>query len=98
MALTVPALHAEPLIQLENGSFEMVPSGKGWRLPKAWSVVSGAGRNGSKAVVWDNDDQKHYTFPFQQLKAYPGARFRIHGWVKVERVLPVGLRASGGRA
>ena len=85
MAMTVPALHAEPLIQLENGSFEMAPSGKGWRLPKAWSVVSGAGRNGSKAVVWDNDDQKHYTFPFQQLKAYPGARFRIHGWVKVER-------------
>ena len=53
-ALTAFAF-AEAEIKLENGNFESTENG-GWNLPKGWSIVSGAGRNGSKALVWDNED------------------------------------------
>lgn len=82
-ALTAFAF-AEAGIKLENGNFESAGNG-GWDLPKGWSIVSGAGRNGSKALVWDNEDPQHYTFPHYQMSAEPGARFRFRGWVKAER-------------
>ena len=68
-----------------NGDFESAPDGKGWSIPKAWAVVSGVGRNGSKALVWENADPDYYGFPFQQMDVEPGSCFRFGCWLKVER-------------
>lgn len=86
-AVLVPALAvAEADLVLSDGSFETAPAAATWHVPsKAWSVVAGAGRNGSKAVVWDNDDPNLYVYPHQQLRAVPGSRFRFQGWVKADR-------------
>ena len=84
-AVAAATVFAETEIKLVNGDFEASPNGAAWSIPKAWSIVPGAGRNGSKALVWDNDDPKHYAFPIQQLVAEPGARFCFRAWVKAER-------------
>ena len=70
---------------LVNGNFDQMPLGKGWNLPKAWSVNPKVGRNGTAALVWENDDPKHYAFPNQRFKVSPGAVLRFGGWTKVER-------------
>ena len=70
---------------LVNGGFDQMTVGKEWNLPKAWSIEQGAGRNGTAALVWENDDPKNYAFPSQRFKVVPGNVFRFGGWAKVER-------------
>lgn len=85
LLLVSAAAFADAPTRLVNGSFEDEPDGVAWRLPRCWSIVSGVGRNGSKAVVWDNEDPDLYVYPSQSLVVHPGSRFRFQGWVKVER-------------
>jgi len=81
----VASVFAEAGSKIVGGDFETVSADRLWNIPKAWSAVSGAGRKGSRAIVWDNADPKHYAFPFQRFAAEPGSRFRFSGWVRAER-------------
>ena len=48
-----------------------------WRLPHAlWRVEDGAGRGGSKALVWENTDPKRYLFPRQTIALEVGGIYR----------------------
>ena len=56
-----------------------------WRLPHAlWRVEDGAGRGGSKALVWENTDPKRYLFPRQTIALEVGGIYRYGAWVKVD--------------
>ena len=58
-----------------NGGFER--GREGWTLPKAWKIEDGVGRNGSRALVWENEDPKHYAFPVYRVAFEPGGIYRI---------------------
>ena len=58
-----------------------------WCLPKAlWRVADGEGRNGSKALVWENSDPKRYLFPRHKIALKPGGIYRYGAWVKVDEL------------
>ena len=61
-----------------------------WCLPKAlWRVADGEGRNGSKALVWENSDPKRYLFPRHKIALKPGGIYRYGAWVKVDELKKV---------
>ena len=61
-----------------------------WCLPKAlWRVADGEGRNGSKALVWENSDPKRYLFPRHKITLKPGGIYRYGAWVKVDELKKV---------
>ena len=75
---------------LANGDFEGPVSGGGWELPAGWTVEPGVGRQGSRALVWENSDPKAYRFASVGVSLEPGVAYRIGAWVKVDSL-------SGGR-
>lgn len=57
----------------------------GWQIPdKLWRVADGEGHSGSKALVWENSNPKHYLFPRQTIALEPGGIYRYGAYVKVE--------------
>ena len=68
---------------LENGAFEK--GAAGWALPeRAWSVEAGAGYDGTKGLVWTNDDPTVFGFAAQDVHLEPGAIYRIRALVKAD--------------
>lgn len=82
VALTSFAAHGDAII--ENGDFEAGPAK--WYVPgDSWKIVEGAGRHQSKALVWENEDAKRFSFSFHPVKVEPLSRYRFSVWTKVER-------------
>jgi len=74
-----------------NPSFE--EANEGSPLPDAWSgdrhVYSrdaGAGRDGSAALKYVNDDPGRYRLATQRIPLHPGRKYRVRGWVKTEGI------------
>ena len=77
------ALFAAALVT--NGGFESGTDG--WNIGKqTCRVVDGAGRAGSKGLVWQNDDPNLYKFTTQKLALEPGCTYAFSGWVKPDGV------------
>ena len=51
--------------------------GKCWSIPRNWRVEDGAGRGGSKGVVYENDDPSAYSFPSQRIALEGGGVYRF---------------------
>ena len=90
MAFSILLL-AATLNILENPGFE-VPSAdggaQGWQLavPK-FSRVSGGGRNGTCALVWDAvAPVRRQVTTNQRLRIRPGVRYRLEAWVRCENL------------
>ena len=90
-ASSLSCLAAAPLpTSPVNTGFEAGKSG--WRIPNAlWRIEEGAGRNGSKGLVWENNDPKRYLFPGYKLALEAGGIYRYGAWVKADR------RPDGGK-
>ena len=71
-----------------NGGFESSKKSEGWYVPAKWRVEDGIGRKGTRALVWENDDPKIFTFPKQNVTIGPGSRYVFGGWVKTEAGKP----------
>ena len=57
----------------------------GWQIPNAlWRIEDGAGRKGSKCLVYENKDPKRYLFPRHSLALDAGGIYRYGAWVKVD--------------
>ena len=68
-----------------DGGFEN--GGTGWRLGKEVNRIEvGAGRNGSKGLVWENDDENVYRFAKCDMTLEPGVSYRFSGWVKSYKI------------
>ncbi len=83
-AVALPCLALEPLpMAFANPGFEVGTNG--WWIPTAlWRIEDGAGRNGSKGLVWENSDPKRYLFPRYALALEAGGIYRYGAWVKVD--------------
>lgn len=77
---------AAPIAQ--NTGFEAEKPVEGWYVPANWSVLDGAGRKGSRALAWDCDDPKRFSYPSQRVTLEPGVRYAFGAWVKTERGKP----------
>ncbi len=51
-----------------------------------YRFADGAGRNGSRGLVFENSDPKFYSFPSQKLALEPGCCYVYEVWVKTERL------------
>ena len=61
---------------LTNGSFEDVKDGKtvGWNVPEHYAFADGVGMNGTRALVFENrDDKEFYKYPSERFLS---GRFR----------------------
>lgn len=72
--------------------FDTADGAEGWPVNDAWKVEEGAGVNGSKALVWINEDTKRYdvcSFPIPEAKAWCSYRATF-------KVKPYDLKGSIG--
>ena len=79
-----PSLAAE---LLTNGSFEDVKDGKtvGWSVPEHYVFAEGVGMNGTRALVFENkDDKDFYKYPSAQIAFEKGKRYEYSVWAKTE--------------
>ena len=63
---------------LTNGSFEDVKDGKtvGWSVPEHYVFAEGVGMNGTRALVFENkDDKDFYKYPSAQIAFEKGKRY-----------------------
>ncbi len=94
-AVVFAALAVELPAGLANGGFDGANGSDGWELPSAgWSVVPGAGRQGSEGLVWECQDAKAYSFPKFSFRAEPGGIYRFGGFVKVDSLVGEKSRPS----
>ena len=81
-ALPCPAAETMPTMTANPG-FEAGTNG--WQIPTAlWRIEDGAGRKGSKCLVYENNDTKRYLFPRHPLALDAGGIYRYGAWVKVD--------------
>ena len=81
-ALPCPAAETMPTMTANPG-FEAGTNG--WQIPNAlWRIEDGAGRKGSKCLVYENNDTKRYLFPRHPLALDAGGIYRYGAWVKVD--------------
>jgi hypothetical protein len=73
---------------VRNPGFEEIAPDGG---PLAWNEVKpvyriedGAGRNGSRGLLFDNSDPGFYRFPGQKIEMQPGSLYRFSVWVRTE--------------
>ncbi len=72
----------------ENGN-------EGWLVPKpTWRVEDGAGRQGSKGLVWENANPDAYSFPAQRVVLEGGGVYRFGCWVKVDSLQKDGKKTK----
>ena len=72
---------------LTNGSFEDVKGGKtvGWNVPDHYTFAEGVGMNGTRALVFENrDDKDFYKYPSVQIAFKKGKRYEYSVWAKTE--------------
>ena len=88
VAFSCLAADSLPTIPVNTGFEEGTTD---WRIPGAlWRIEEGAGRNGSKCLVWENSDPKRYLFPLHTIALEAGGIYRYGAWVKVDS------RSGGG--
>ena len=83
-AASLPSRAAE---LLTNGSFEDVKDGAtvGWNVPEHYAFADGVGMNGTRALVFENrDDKDFYKYPSAQIAFEKGKRYEYSVWVKTE--------------
>ena len=69
--------------------FTFEDGGAGWKIPPAYSVVRGEGRNGSSAFVYENNDPAlPYVYPSCEVSLQPGISYRVSGWIRTENLDP----------
>ena len=59
---------------------------EGWKIPPKWTAVQGAGRDGSTAFVWENDDPNFYQFVSKKVPLKPGRKYEYGVYVKYENL------------
>ncbi len=72
---------------LTNGSFEDVKGGQtvGWNVPEHYAFAEGVGMNGTRALVFENkDDKEFYKYPSAQIAFEKGKRYEYSVWAKTE--------------
>ncbi|MGN0847961.1 MAG: hypothetical protein ACI4RA_11360 [Kiritimatiellia bacterium] len=72
-----------------NGGFNDVADGRtvAWNEVKPRYVYrDGEGRSGTRALCFENDDPKFYSFPGQKLDLKPGHFYEYEVWVKTENL------------
>ena len=72
---------------LTNGSFEDVKDGQtvGWNVPEHYAFAEGVGMNGTRALVFENrDDKEFYKYPSAQIAFEKGKRYEYSVWAKTE--------------
>ena len=72
---------------LTNGSFEDVKDGKtvGWNVPEHYAFADGVGMNGTRALVFENrDDKEFYKYPSAQIAFEKGKRYEYSVWAKTD--------------
>lgn len=73
---------------VRNPGFEEVDdkgSPVAWRINRdVYRVVDGAGRNGGRALVYENDNPDRYVVPSQTLDVEPGYCYAYQVWVRTE--------------
>ena len=96
LGLAVAAFGAdEPIVR--NGGFEDVKGGAtmGWNtVGKRYVYVDGAGRSGTRALAFENDDPKFCSFPGQRIDLKPGKTYRFEVWVRTENLVGAESGAS----
>ena len=83
-AASLPSRAAE---LLTNGSFEDVKDGAtvGWNVPEHYAFADGIGMNGTRALVFENrDDKGFYKYPSAQIAFEKGKRYEYSVWAKTE--------------
>ena len=59
----------------------------GWRFdPQIFSVENEEGRNGTRGLVWHNDDPGRSKVARGRLAVRPGTTIRFGGWIKVKKL------------
>ena len=90
VAVAACAGAAEPGVQLvRNGGFEDVKDGQtvGWNaVGRKYVYVDGAGRSGTRALAFENDDPKFYSFPGQRIELKTGKTYKYEVWVRTENL------------
>lgn len=84
---------------LANADFEALVGTDvaAWNLPKSpatYSVADGAGRNGSRGLVWDDPKGDVYVMARNRIDVKPGVAYSFGGWIKVERLSGQGAYAA----
>ena len=72
---------------VRNGGFEDVENGAtvGWNaVGRRYVYVDGAGRSGTRALAFENDDPNFYSFPGQRIELKAGKSYRYEVWVRTE--------------
>ena len=72
---------------LTNGSFEDVKDGKtvGWNVPEHYAFAEGVGMNGTRALVFENrDDKDFYKYPSAPIAFEKGKRYEYSVWAKTD--------------
>lgn len=73
-----------------NSGFEAVDAQNqvvGWQArPPVYRFAEGVGRNGSRALYYDNQNPKYYHVPSQRIQLEPGALYEFEVWVKTEKI------------
>ena len=80
-----------------NGGFNEVKDGKtvAWNEVKAhYAYRDGVGRSGTRALCFENDDPKFYSFPGQPVDLKAGCCYEYEVWVKTEHLKGDGSGAS----
>ena len=74
---------------VRNGGFEDVKGGAtvGWNaVGRRYVYVDGAGRSGTRALAFENDDPKFYSFPGQRIELKAGKTYKYEVWVRTENL------------
>ena len=72
---------------LTNGSFEDVKDGQtvGWNVPEHYAFAEGVGMNGTRALVFENrDDKDFYKYPSAPVAFEKGKRYEYSVWAKTD--------------
>ena len=86
-AKSLPSSGGEELVL--NGGFDEVADGKTahWNtIGQKFTYRDGVGRNGTRALCYENDDPKFYSFPGQRIQLKAGHAYEYQVWVKTENL------------
>lgn len=74
---------------VRNGGFDDARDGKtvGWNaVGEKYVYRDGAGRSGTRALCYENDDPRFYSFPGQRIELKAGRSYEYEVWVKTENL------------
>ena len=74
---------------VRNGGFEDVKDGQtvGWNaVGRKYVYADGMGRSGTRALAYENDNPKFYSFPGQRIELKAGKTYKYEVWVRTENL------------